>query len=342
MMATQSMVMVVMPIARVSVEMVSEKELSNVMMEAAIPILFLMHADSTAAFQDVEMVSVTLMNNVTLVPTLLNAKIVLSDVEMESWNLERSVTMASITQIQWPMVADPTAVLLIVVMESLMHLKSVMLELPTRIPQATAEPGALSPSVVMVLLTLQTRRLVMMEIPLMEMVVTLAANVSVEMAVLILESNVMLELETQILLLVAVVLLVPSQCVVMVSLTLVRSVTMEETTLLDPTPADLIVLHQNVVMALLTIFMEKSVTKVQETLGQPLMDVPQTVHQMSADKVLPSTQLSTLLTGFQNNPEFTTTRVLTLMLLLPRIGIGLSLQLLRQSLTVNWLSSERF
>jgi len=149
-------------------------------------------------------------------------------------------------------------------------------------------------------------------------------------------------LETRILFLAAAVLLVLSPNVVMVLLTLVRSVTMEIPTLLDQTPADLTALHQNAVMELLIIFMEKSVTKDQETHGQPLMDVLQIAHQMSADKVLPLTQLSTLLTGFQNKLEFTTTRVLPVMRLLLRIGIGLSLQLLKQSLPANWLSSERF
>jgi hypothetical protein len=341
-METKSTVMVAMPTASPSVETVLRRELRNVMMEAATPTLFLMHADLTVVFQDVVTVFVMPTNNATLELTLLNAKTALLDVETESWNLERNAIMEFTTLILWPMAAEPTAVLHTVATESLMPSRNVMLELPTQILQTSVELGAVFLSAVMALLMLETRRPVMTETPLMEMVATLAANVSAETDVLTLVSNAMLELETQTLALAAAAQLAHSQFVVMVLPTSVRSAIMEETTPSDQTLADLTAPCQNAVMESSTIFMEKSAIKEEETPGQLLMDAPQTAHQTFADKASPSTPLSTQLTGFQNKPEFTTTRALTLMLLTLRTSTGLSLLHHRQFLHASWLSSERF
>lgn len=311
-------------------------------MEAATPTLFQMHADLTAVDQDAEMVSVTLMSNAILVLTLHSAKTALSDVVMESWNLVKSATMEFTTLTQWQMVAEPTAVFHLAVMEYLMLSRNVTMELPTRILQTAAELGAVFPSAVMVLLIPEERSLVTMEILSMEMVVIHAASLSAEMDVLILVNNAMLEPVTLIPCQDAAVPTAHSQLAEMVLPISERNVITEETTPSDQTHADLTVPCQNVVTELLTIFTERFVITDQETRGQPLMDAPQLAHQTFAVKVLLLTQLSTLPTGFQNKLECTTTKVLTLMLLILRTSITLSLLPLRQSLLASWLNSERF
>jgi hypothetical protein len=288
------------------------------------------------------MVSEILVSNATLEQTLLNAKTALLDAVMEFWNLEKSATMVSTTQTLWQMVAEPTAVFHLVVMEFSMLWRNAMLELPIPIHQTAVEPGAVCPSVVMALLILEERNPVMTATLLMGMVATHAANLNAEMDALILESNVMLELEIQTLSQLAAAPTADSLFVVMVLPTSVRSATMERPMFSDPTPADLTVPYQNVVMVSLTIFMAKFVTTDQETPGPASMDVHQHAHPTFAAKALLLTQLLTLLTGSLNKLECTTTKVLTLMLLILRTSTTSSLQLLRQFLHASWLNSEKF
>jgi hypothetical protein len=286
MMATQLMETDATVLANPSAVTERSMELKSVMTEAATPTLFQMHAVTTAEDQDAEMVFVTLMSNAIPVPTPLDAKAALLDAEMVSWSLERNVITESTTLTLNQPDAELTAVFLPAVMESSTLSRSATTELLTETLPTDVVHGAVSPSVVTVLLMLETRKLAMMEILLTEMVAIHAANASAETAVLTLVSNAMLELEILIPDQLAAVLPVPSQSVEMVLLTSVRNATMEETIPLDQIHADLIAPCLSVVTESLITFTEKSATKDQETLGPPLMDALQPVLLTFAARVL--------------------------------------------------------
>jgi len=196
MMETQQTVMAVMPCANPSVEMEWLVLVRNATMVLPTPMLFLMPAEITAGDQDVEMEFVIPTSNAILVPTLLNANHALLDAEMVSWSLERSVITESTTPTINPTLAVLTADCHGVVMEFLTAWKSVTTEPTMETLLTSAEHGAEFPSVETELLIAETRKLVTMETCWMVMDATLAANSSVEMAVLTLVNNVIMVLTT--------------------------------------------------------------------------------------------------------------------------------------------------
>jgi len=174
------------------------KPVNNAIMVLPTRMSFLMLAAPTAETQDVVMVLEIPTSNAILVPTLLNANLVLSDAEMVSWSPEKSVTAVFTTQMINQTDVVPIADFPTAVMELLTVWKSATTDLRTEMLPMLAEHGVESPSVVTELLILNITRTVMTETLLTVMVVIPVAKLSVVTVVLILEKNVMLEQETRI------------------------------------------------------------------------------------------------------------------------------------------------
>jgi hypothetical protein len=153
-METLSMVMDAQALANPSVVMAKSRVKKNVITDPLTLMLFLMHAVLPANSQPVVMVFETRMNNATQARTLLNAKAVLLDVEMVSWNPEKSATMAFTTPTLSQMDAEPTASCLSVEMVFWTRWKSVISVPRTPTLLANAVLGAELPNVEMALLTL--------------------------------------------------------------------------------------------------------------------------------------------------------------------------------------------
>jgi len=276
------MEMAVTRLAILSVVTEKWKLANNVIMVLPTRMSFLMLAAPTAETQDVVMVLEIPTSNAILVPTLLNANHVLSDAEMVSWSLEKSVTAVFTTQMINQMDVVPIADFPTAVMELLTVWKSATTDLRTEMLPMLAEHGAESPSVVTELLTLNITRTVMTETLLTVMVVIPVAKLSVVTVVLILEKNVMLEQETLIPLQAAVVSTVNYQHAAMERLISVRNATMEQMPFMLQTDADQIALFPLAEMELLITTLVKFVIRVIATPGQLLMDVLLTAHQTFA------------------------------------------------------------
>jgi len=178
------------PIVNFCVAMVFWMPVRNVMMGDITVTLDLTLADPTAPDQDVEMVFLTQMNNATMellmpleaMPVVLGAssldvemellihniaKHVMMEitlmvmvaqlnaersVEMEELILERTVTTVLPTPMHQALAAEPTANILVVVMESPIQMKNVIMEQPTPLDPTLAVLIAPNPNVVMELL----------------------------------------------------------------------------------------------------------------------------------------------------------------------------------------------
>jgi hypothetical protein len=186
------------PSVNCCVAMVSWMLVRNVMTEVTTVMLDLMLADPTVPDQDAETVFLTQMNNATMEPPMLleampavlgasfldvemellthnivkhvmmettlmvmvaqlNAEL---SVEMEESILERTVIMVLPIPMHQDLAAEPTASILVVVMESLIPTKSATMEQPIPLDQTPAVLIVPNPNVVMVLLIISMTKFV--------------------------------------------------------------------------------------------------------------------------------------------------------------------------------------
>lgn len=239
---------------------------NNATTELPIPTPFPTPAELTADCQDAVTVSETTVRTATPELTPDNAKTAESFAETESWRLVRNVTTEFTTVTQFQMLAEPTASSGLAAMESSMLWKNAMTEETMPTDLMPADPGAAFPSVVTESSTLDVVKLAMTATSSMVMDVHAHAKRNVVTDELTLESNATMDHATTIPDQLAAEPTADCLDAVMVSLTLERSVTMLDKTLLDQTTADQTAHCPNAEMVSLTICMASFATKEDVTL----------------------------------------------------------------------------